>query len=163
MNQPGLKVSTPTDTTIVMTRTFNAPRRLVWHAMTDPATMRRWMFAPPGWTMTGCEVEARVGGKVRLTWKSAEADPAMVIHGVVTEAVLYERLVHTEVMEMAQCGVLGESLDTLELSEERGVTTMRMTLAYQSKQARDGALASGMEQGMEAGYKNLDAWLAASV
>jgi len=47
MNPKGLQVSTPTDTTIVLTRTFNAPRRLVWEAMTVPAKMRRWMLAPP--------------------------------------------------------------------------------------------------------------------
>jgi uncharacterized protein YndB with AHSA1/START domain len=49
MNAMGLTVSTPTDTTIVMTRSFNAPRRLVWEAMTDPARIRRWMFATPVW------------------------------------------------------------------------------------------------------------------
>jgi hypothetical protein len=53
-----------------------------------------------------------------------------------------------------------ELVATLELTEENGVTLMKMTLAFGSKQARDVALASGMEQGMEAGYQNLDAFLA---
>ena len=44
----GLQISTPTDTTIVLTRTFNAPRRLVWEATFTPAKMRRWMLPPPG-------------------------------------------------------------------------------------------------------------------
>ena len=57
----GLQVSTPTDTTIVLTRTFNAPRRLVWEAMFTPDKMRRWTLLPPGWTMTVCECDARVG------------------------------------------------------------------------------------------------------
>ena len=52
MNPQGLQISTPTDTTIVLTRTFHAPRQLVWEAMTEPVKMRRWMLAPPGWTMT---------------------------------------------------------------------------------------------------------------
>jgi uncharacterized protein YndB with AHSA1/START domain len=45
----GLQISTPSDTTIVLTRTFNAPRRLVWEAMFTPDKMRRWMLPPPGW------------------------------------------------------------------------------------------------------------------
>jgi uncharacterized protein YndB with AHSA1/START domain len=60
-----LQVTTPTDTTISMTRTFNAPRELVWKAMTDPALIPRWIFSPPGWTMTKCEGEVRVGGAYR--------------------------------------------------------------------------------------------------
>ena len=50
MNSKGLQISTPTDTTIVLTRTFNAARRLVWEAMTEPVKMQRWMLAPPAWT-----------------------------------------------------------------------------------------------------------------
>src|SRR6185503_16260556 len=100
MNPKGLHVSTPTDTTIVLTRTFHAPRRLVWEAMFDPVKMRRWMCAPPGWTLTVCEVEARVGGALRLAWKNADADPFMTLRGVFKEVVPHERIVHTETMEM---------------------------------------------------------------
>lgn len=154
-----LNVATPTDTSIVITRNFNAPRRLVWDAMTDPAKLRRWLFAPPGWTMTICEGEPRIGGEYKWAWKTAEADPAMVISGVFKEVVLHERIVHTEVMEMADMGVIGTLIATLELAEKNSVTTMHMTLEFDSKQARDGALASGMADGMEAGYTQLDAML----
>src|SRR6185503_17002687 len=100
MTPKGLQVSTPTDTTIVLTRTFNAPRRLVWEAMFEPARMRRWMLPPPGWTMTVCECDARVGGALRLAWKSEDADPAMTLQGVFKEVIPYERIVHTETMAM---------------------------------------------------------------
>ena len=156
----GLQVSTPTDTTIVLTRTFNAPRRLVWEAMTVPVKMRRWMLAPPGWTLAVCECEARVGGALRLAWKSEDADPAMTLQGVFTEVVLHERMVHTETMVMGSGESLGSLLETHEFAEKNGVTTMRITQAYDSKEARDGAIASGMENGMEAGYKQMDAMLA---
>lgn len=156
MNAAGLKVATPTDTTIKMTRAFNAPRRMVWEAMTDPAKLRRWMFAPPGWEMTVCEFDARVGGTFRWAWKTEQADPAMVIHGVMKEVVPNERIVHTETMEMAQCGPCGDLLATLELAEAAGVTQMSLTLAFKSKEERDAALASGMEGGMQAGYARLD-------
>lgn len=158
----GLQISTPTDTTIVLTRTFNAPRRLVWEAFFVPDNMRRWMLPPPGWAMTVCECEARVGGALNLAWKNADADPFMTLKGVFTEVNPHERAVHTEQMEMAGVGVVGSQIETHEFAEtgERGVTTMRITQAYESKEARDGALASGMDQGMEAGYQQLDAVLA---
>lgn len=162
MNPQGLQISTPTDTTIVLTRLFDAPRRLVWEAMTVPARMRRWMLAPPGWILTECVCEARVGGKLRLAWKSDEADPVMTIEGVFTEAAPHERMVHTETMTMVPVGVLGSLVETHEFEERGSATLMRITQAYESKEARDGALASGMDEGMEAGYKQMDAMFAES-
>ena len=160
MNPKGLQISTPTDTTIVLTRTFQASRRLVWEAMTEPAKMRRWMLPPPGWTLTVCEVDARVGGSLRLAWKSADADPAMTLRGVFTEVVPHERIVHTETMETGSGEPVGTLLETHEFAEKGGVTTMRITQAYGSKDARDGAIASGMDQGLEACYEQLDAMCA---
>ena len=157
MNPKGLQISTPTDTTIVLTRSFQASRRLVWEAMTEPAKMRRWMLPPPGWTMTVCELEARVGGALRLAWKSEDADPAGTLHGVFTEFAPHERMVHTETMKLGSGEVIGSLVEAHEFSEKGGVTTMRITQTYDSKDARDGALASGMDQGMEAGYRELDA------
>jgi uncharacterized protein YndB with AHSA1/START domain len=160
MNPAGLQISTPSDTTIVLTRTFNAPRRLVWEAMFTPERMRRWMLPPPGWTLTLCECDPRVGGALKLAWKSEEADPAMTLQGVFTEVVLHERIVHTETMALGSGQVIGTLLEKHEFAEKGGVTTMRITQTYDSKDDRDGALASGMDQGMEAGYVQLDALLA---
>ena len=160
MNLKGLQISTPTNTTIALTRTFNAPRRLVWEAMFTPDKMRRWMLPPPGWILTVCEAEARVGGALNLAWKSDEADPAMTLQGVFTEVVPHERIVHTETMALGSGQVIGRLVETHEFAEQGGVTTMRITQTYESKDARDGALASGMDQGMEAGYAQLDAVLA---
>lgn len=161
-NQPGgLQVSTPTDTTIVLTRTFRAPRELVWEAMFTPARMRRWMLPPPGFILTVCECDARLGGGLKLVWKTDEADPAMTLHGVFTEVVRHERIVHTETMTLGTGQVVGSLLEMHEFTEKDGITTMRITQTYDSKAARDGALASGMDEGMEAGYQRLDAVLAA--
>src|SRR5438045_1684960 len=63
-----LNVTTPTDRQIVMTRTFDAPRRLVWEAMSKPELVRRWLLGPPGWTMTVCDDDLRVGGTFRWVW-----------------------------------------------------------------------------------------------
>ena len=160
MDPKGLQIATPTDTTIVLTRTFDAPRRLVWEAMTEPVKMRRWMLAPPGWTLSACECEARVGGALRLAWKSEDADPVMILQGVFTDVVLHQRMVHTETMVLGSGETIGSLLETHEFEEKNGVTTMRITQAYDSKEARDGAVASGMEHGMEAGYKQMDAMFA---
>lgn len=161
MSTTGLQVSTPTDTTIVMTREFRAPRRMVWDAMTRPDLMRQWLFSPPGWAMTRCEGDVRVGGTYRWEWTDGENDPALSIHGEYTEVRPPERLVHTETMEMSRCGPCGTLVAALDLTEAGGVTRMRMTLTFDSREARDGALKSGMEHGMEAGYRTLDAQLAA--
>lgn len=155
-----LQISTPTDTTIVLVRTFDAPRRLVWEAMFTPDKMRRWMLPPPGWILTACECEARVGGTLRLAWKDDNADPVMTLQGVFTEVVTHERIVHTETMALGTGQVVGSLVETHELAEEGGVTTMRITQVYESKEARDGAVESGMDQGMEAGYQQLDDLLA---
>jgi uncharacterized protein YndB with AHSA1/START domain len=155
----GLQISTPNDTTIVLVRTFDAPRRLVWEAMFTPNKMRRWMLPPPGWTTTVCECDARVGGKLKLAWKSDDADPAMTLQGVFTEVVPHERIVHTETMALGTGQTIGSLLEKHEFAEKGGVTTMRITQTYDSKDARDGAIASGMDQGMEAGYQQLDALL----
>jgi uncharacterized protein YndB with AHSA1/START domain len=154
-----LQISTPSDTTLVLTRAFNAPRRLVWAAMFTPEKMRRWMLPPPGWTLTTCQCEPRVGGALEVAWKSEEADPAMTLRGKFTEVVLHERAVHTETMALGTGQEIGSLLEKHEFAEEGGVTTMLITQTYDSKDARDGAMASGMDQGMEACYQQLDAVL----
>jgi uncharacterized protein YndB with AHSA1/START domain len=160
MNPEGLQISTPTDTTIVLTRTFDAPLRLVWEAMFTPDKMRRWMLPPPGLTLTVCECDARVGGTLSLAWKDDTADPVMTLQGVFTEVIRHERIVHTETMALGSGQKVGSLVETHEFAEKGGVTTMRITQAYASKADRDGALASGMDQGMEACYQQLDAVLA---
>ena len=163
MNPTGLQVSTPTDTTVVLTRSFNAPRRLVWEAMTDPAKMRRWMLAPPGWTLSLCECDARAAGPLRLAWKSADADPAMTLYGVFTDAVPHERMVHTETMVLGSGQPISSLIERHEFEEKSGVTSLRITQTYPSKDARDAGLGDGMMvEGMEAGYKQMDALFAQS-
>ncbi len=155
-----LQLSIPTDTTIVLTRAFDAPRRLVWEAMFTPDKMRRWMLPPPGWSMKSCECDPRVGGALEIAWKSEEADPAMTLRGVFTEVAPHERIVHTETMTLGSGQTIGSLVEKHEFSEEGGVTTMRITQTYAFKEARDGAMASGMDEGMEACYRQLEALLA---
>ncbi|MFN0053319.1 MAG: SRPBCC domain-containing protein [Planctomycetales bacterium] len=167
MSANGLQVSTPSDTTIVFTRKFQAPRQFVWKAMTQPELLQRWMFSPPGWSWAACEMDVRVGGKYHWSWNGPDGTLAMTISGEHREVDPPRRIVHTERMVMepgsgATCGPDGESSDVwellaaIELTEEQGVTRMTMTLSFPTKEGRDAALASGMERGMEAGYQVLE-------
>ncbi len=155
----GLQISTPTETTIVLTRAFNAPRRLVWEAFFTPERMRRWMLPPPGLTLSVCECAPRVGGLLNLAWKSDDADPAMTLRGVFTEIVLHERAVHTEMMALGSGQLIGALVEQHEFIESGGVTMVRMTQTYDGKESRDGAIASGMDAGMEECYRQLEALL----
>lgn len=166
-----LQVTTPTDTTIVIARAFSAPRPMVWRAMTEPQLVRRWMFCPPGWSWAECEMDVRVGGKFRWAWNGPDGRLALSISGEHREVTPPARIVHTERMEMgpggggscaeAECGQSAIVVVTLELDEQDGETRMKMTISCPTQQIRDAMLASGMEHGMEAGYQQLDALLAA--
>jgi uncharacterized protein YndB with AHSA1/START domain len=155
-----LKVSTPTDREIVLTRVFDAPRPLVWSAMTKPELLKRWLFGPDGWTMTVCDDEVRVGGKFHYAW-SGPGGEAMSLRGVYREVAPPERVVRTESFEFGCDTQAGEQLARLVLTEEADKTYLTLTVLYPSREARDGTLASGMEHGVGAGYDRLDAILAA--
>jgi len=157
--QRKLSVTTPTDTQLVMTRPFDAPPELVWKALTQPALIRKWMFLPPGWTMTSCEEDIRVGGKFRWTWDGPDGQPAMVMHGVYREVIPHERLTRTETFEMGCGPAMGEQLATLAFKRAGSGTIVTITCTYATKADRDGAVASGMEHGVAAGYDQLEALL----
>ena len=159
MNAATLTVTMPTDTKIVMTRAFNAPRQLVWEAMTDPVKLSRWLFSPPGITMTVCEFEARVGGAYKWVWKSEHADPWMTIRGGITEMAPPERLVYTQIMESENLKEVSIFTVVYEFLGTGGDTQMRLTLEFPSRTARDVALKWRMETGMEMGYRQMDAML----
>jgi len=149
------KVTTPTDTEIGFTRMFNAPRKLVWEAMSKPELLKKWLFGPPGWAMTLCEEDQRVGGKFRWEWKNDDGrEMAMV--GEYREIVAPERVVRTETFEFGCVPQSGEQLVTMTFTEIGKTTRMDMLVAYPTKEARDAMIASGMEHGMAADYDRLD-------
>src|SRR5262245_38286582 len=157
-----LKITTPTDREILITRSFDAPRKLVYEAMTKPEFIKRWLFLPPGWEMAVCEEDVRVGGKYRWAWNGPDGKPAMSMHGEYREVSPPERLVRTETFEFGCEHQAGQQIATMTLRESAGRTTVHINVLYPSKEARDGALASGMEQGMSIGYDNLEEMLMAA-
>jgi len=150
-----LNVATTGDREIVITRDFDAPRTLVWDTMSRPELLRRWLSGPPGWELTTCEEDQRVGGEFRWEWSGPEG-AGMTMSGVYREIDPPERAVRTEVFECEFIPAMGEQLATLVLTERGGMTTLTLTVLYPSKEARDGALAGGMDKGLAAGYDRLD-------
>ena len=148
-----LTIETPSDREVVITRSFDAPRDLVFDCYTKPALVRRWLLGPPGWTMPVCDIELRVGGRYRYVWVSPQGNE-MGMGGIFREIVPAERIVANELFDEDWTG--GETLVTTRFAENGGRTTVTVTVLYASKEAREGALASGMTDGMEQGYRRLD-------
>jgi len=147
-----LDLSTPGDREISWTRVFDAPRDLVFEAHTKCEHVKRWLLGPPGWTMPVCRIDLRVGGPYRYEWKN-EKGTVMGMGGVFREIVVPERIVATEKFDDAWYP--GEAVGTTVLTEKNGRTTLTATMLYESKEARDAVLASGMERGLEASYDHL--------
>lgn len=151
-----LIITTPGDRQIVITRTFAAPRDLVFLCYSKPDLLRRW-YGLPDWTMTVCEIDFRVGGKWRFVTRSPDGFE-MGSQGVYTYIAPPSRIEQTETYDQDWTG--GETTQVLALSETAGITTSTLTITYATAEARAGAAASPMAMGMEIGFKRLDALLA---
>jgi uncharacterized protein YndB with AHSA1/START domain len=165
MTNPGtskmtLQITTPSARELAMTRVFDAPRGLVFDAMTKPELVKQWLLGPPGWTMPVCEIDLKVGGAYRYVWRRESNGKEMGMGGVYREIVPQERLVCTELFDEAWYP--GESLITTTLVEQGGRTTLTSTILYLSQEARDGVLKSGMESGVSVSYDRLAELLASA-
>jgi uncharacterized protein YndB with AHSA1/START domain len=145
-------VTTPSDLEIQVSRMFDAPARLVWDCHTKPDLVRRWMLGPPGWSMPVCDIDLTVGGAYRYRWRNDADGTEFGSAGVHREVVPFEKIVTTEQME----GFDGESVNTLTFAEAGGRTAATINMVFPSKEIRDGALQSGMSDGMAMGYDRLD-------
>src|SRR5215467_11228641 len=98
MSAPGRKVnvSTEGETSVLITRTFQAPADLVFDAHTKPDLVRKWLLGPEGWTMPVCEIDLRVGGKYRYVWKKESTGHQMRMGGEYREIEQPEKIVATE-------------------------------------------------------------------
>jgi uncharacterized protein YndB with AHSA1/START domain len=141
------KVTLPTDEQILITREFDAPRRLVWKAWTTPELVRRWWHAKRG-EVTVAEIDLREGGR----WRYAMVTPdgmEVAFHGVYREVVPEERLVSTEVYEGVPNGEEGATLNTATFAEADGRTVLTILVEAPSKEIRDAIIATGMEDGLQ--------------
>ncbi|GAA1290591.1 ATPase [Planotetraspora silvatica] len=146
----GLSVTTPSDTELVLTRTFAASRPLVFDAFTRPELLRRWHGAR-GWHLVVCEIDLRPGGAWRFVSRGPDG-AEMGLSGVYHEVEPPYRLVHTE----SHTGwEEGAALVTTVFDESHGRTTMNTTVRYSSREIRDSVLRTPMKRGAGEAYDRL--------
>jgi uncharacterized protein YndB with AHSA1/START domain len=152
-NTETFTVTTPSDCEVRLTRLFDAPRELVFEAMSRPEHIRQWWGnLGDGYSVPICEVDLRPGGK----WKFANRTPKgelAVFYGVYREVVPPERVVFTELFEPFPDA---ESVVTAVLTEENGKTRLTATVAYPSREIRDMVLGTGMARGAGLSYDRLE-------
>lgn len=143
----------------MVTRSFEAPRALVYEAYTDPRLVRRWLLGPPGWTMPVCEMDVAVEGSYRWRWRSDADGSEFGFHGEFLEVEAPALLKHTEIFDPEDAGgSMGDAVAivTVRFIERDGRTRVETLVDYGSDEARDAALATGMTDGMEKSYRRLD-------
>jgi uncharacterized protein YndB with AHSA1/START domain len=152
-NSHTFHVSTPSDTAILMTRVFDAPRHLVFEAMTKPEHIRKWWgILDDGYSVPVCEMDLRPGGK----WRFVGAGPkgqSPDFYGEVREVTPPERMVYTEIFAPFPDVV---SVVTSVLTEEAGKTRLTVHCEYPTKEVRDMVVTTGMERGAAISYDRLD-------
>jgi uncharacterized protein YndB with AHSA1/START domain len=143
----------PSDREIVITRVVDAPRTLVFEALTEPEHVPHW-YGPRGWSLPVCQIDLRPSGAWRYVLRGPEGTE-MGMRGVFQEITPPERLVTTESFD----DYPGESLNTLILTEQDGRTTITVMVLYESREIRDAVLASGMQEGASETYDRLVEYL----
>jgi len=136
---------------IVLTRVFDAPRRLVFNAMTLPEMLGHW-FGPSDASLEVCEVDLRRGGTFRYVWRTAAGD-RLQMSGTFLEVKAPERIVAVERFE--EGGRSGEFVSTTELCEADGLTRLTRTIRYAAKGARAGRKLGPVEREAAFGYDRL--------
>ena len=149
-----LKVTTPSDREIALTREFNAPRQLVWDAHTKPELVKKWLLGPPGWSMPVCKIDLRVGGTYRFEWRNDADGTTMAMGGTYKEVKPIERIVQTEKFD--DPWYEGEAVSTFTLREQGIKTILTTTVRYASKAVRDSVIKSGMTSGVEQSFDRLE-------
>lgn len=153
------QVTLPSDREVKVTRSFKAPRALVYRAYTEAALLHRWLTGYPGWSMPVCEMDVRVGGPYRWRWRSDEDGKEFGFFGTFREVTAPSKLVYTETYDAGTVDYTypeNETLVTVTFAEENGITTVDTLIGYGSKEVRDAAVASGMTEGMDFNFQNLD-------
>jgi uncharacterized protein YndB with AHSA1/START domain len=136
---------------LVITRTVNGPARIVFEAWTKPELLKRWWTPKSfGVSLLSCEADVRVGGGYRLVFGHDASEP-MAFYGRYLEVTPYSRLVWTN-----DEGDDGGAVTTVTFEENAGKTLLVMHELYPSKEALDGAMASGEKAGMSETFEQLD-------
>jgi len=147
-------VERKSDREVVVTRTFDAPARLVFEAWTKPELFEQWWVPRSmGMTLRSCELDVRTGGKYRLVFGDDPANP-MAFFGKYLDVVPNQRIVWTN----EESGADG-SVTTVTFEEKNGKTTLVMSELYPTKEALDAA-GTGAQEAMNETFGQLDELLA---
>jgi uncharacterized protein YndB with AHSA1/START domain len=148
-------VTLPTDTQIVITREFDAPRHLVYRATTEPELVRRWWSGHRG-EVTSVEIDLRVGGRWRYVMV-ANGGFEVAFHGTYREIVPNERIVSTELYEGAPGATEDDAtVNTVTYEDVGGRTLLTTVIECTTKEIRDMIIESGMEGGMQEAFDKLE-------
>jgi uncharacterized protein YndB with AHSA1/START domain len=151
-NTGRLRVTTPSDYEIAVTRVFEAPRSTVFKAMTTPEILKRWFYGPEGWSLAVCEMDLQPGGAYRWVWHGPDGS-IMGVGGIFQEVTPPERTAQTEAFD--QPWYPSGELATLALAEDAGKTTLTLTVRYESREARNAVLKTPMKRGVAMNYDRL--------
>jgi uncharacterized protein YndB with AHSA1/START domain len=147
-------VERKSDREVVVTRTFDAPARLVFEAWTKPELFKQWWVPRSmGMTLRSCELDVRTGGKYRLVFGDDPANP-MAFFGKYLDVVPNQRIVWTN----EESGADG-SVTTVTFEEKNGRTTLVLSELYPTKEALDAA-GTGAQEAMNETFGQLDELLA---
>jgi uncharacterized protein YndB with AHSA1/START domain len=147
-------VERKSDREVVVTRTFDAPARLVFEAWTNPELFRQWWVPRSmGMTLRSCALDVRTGGKYRLVFGDDPANP-MAFFGKYLDVVPNQRIVWTN----EESGADG-SVTTVTFEEKNGRTTLVLSELYPTKEALDAA-GTGAQEAMNETFGQLDELLA---
>jgi uncharacterized protein YndB with AHSA1/START domain len=148
-------VERKSDRELIVSRTFDGPARLVFQAWTRPELLKRW-WAPKsfGVTFVSCEADVRTGGSYRFVFSHPAFEKPMEFFGKYVEVTPPSRLVWTNAE-----GGEGGAVTTVTFEEQGAVTVVRLHDLHPSKEALDGAIASGSTSGFGEAFEQLDALL----
>ncbi|HMQ09690.1 MAG TPA: SRPBCC domain-containing protein [Oligoflexia bacterium] len=149
------------DNSVQVKRKFIANKDLVYESYTKPTTLKRWLSGYSGWEMSECEMEVNEGGQYSWRWRNSSENSEFGFLGKFLKVVPQQKIQHTQVFDPGSFGgdMGAEYIVTLEFSESNGSTLVTTTIQYPSKEDRDLALSTGMTDGMEINYKQLDTLL----
>lgn len=155
---PSAKVNQTSDTSVEIMRSFRAPKELVYRAYTEPTLLKRWMLGPPGWEMVVCEMDLKEGGKFHLRWRHNGNGSEFGFLGVYQKIEAQQQIAYRQIFDPGTLGGdMGREFFVAEIFHAVAEhTTVTTRMEFPSEVDMKLAVSTGMTDGMEMSYQNLD-------
>ena len=138
---------------VVITRVFDVPARLLFEAYSTPEHLMQW-FGPPGWPLTLCEMDFRVGGRFRFAMTGPDGKQGTPFGGEYLEIVPNRKIVYTGAFETPGAETMTVTI-TFDEDEQRGQTTLTIHTLFASVAMKNEHLGMGYAQGIASGLDQL--------